>query len=129
MDRLERLRQLREQHRLVSGHLAWLEAQIAAEERAAASHPPFPAGPAVPEPIVSRLSPADTSAPAETPHSVDVGPDFVPAEGLGPTQFTSHRSAADEARRQKFGCVLITVLATAIAVFLIWGLPLILYPD
>ena len=135
MDRHERLRQLREQRQLVARHLAWLESQIETAETDAATRHPFSAGPGTPEPIVSRSAEAAASDATVTdiPGPVATSPDKAGTTSdsplTDPATFAPRESAADQARKQKVGCIALTILATAIAVFVIWGLPLILYRD
>jgi len=102
MDPAERLRQLREQRDLVQRHLQWLDAEIAraSDAEPSMSSQPTPVDPAPPEGF--RAAPLDD------------------ALGPAPTQ---------NARNQKLGCIIATVLVSALALFLFWGLPQLIYSD
>lgn len=102
MESAERLRQLREQHQLVARHLAWLESEIAAHSR--------PDEPSVPPP-----QPVNVVAP---PQPQVETPDFEESL-LIPS------ASSNQTRHQKLGCILFALATTAILLFLIWGLPLL----
>ena len=105
MEPAERLRQLREQHQLVSRHLAWLENEIAQVE--------------VSE--ISGYTPARSDV-------VDASPSPQPhiSEREEPS-LELNTGAAEQARRSRLGCILAAVVGAAILLFLIWGLPQFLY--
>lgn len=102
MDSAERLRQLREQRDLVQRHLQWLDAEIA---RAADAEPSMSSQPTPADPVPREELPA---APLD--------------DAIAP-------APAQNARNQKLGCIIATVLVSALALFLFWGLPQLIYSD
>jgi hypothetical protein len=112
MEPPDRLSQLRAQRHLVADHLAWLDREIAAATAAAAHRdPPSPVG----QPPVGGLSAEPPPRPTDNP--------VEPASH----EFTT--GTAIRVQRQKWGCVALAAVGTAVLLFLIWGLPQILYPD
>jgi hypothetical protein len=108
MKRHERMKDLRAQRESIARHLAWLDAEIAQAE-----HEPEAQGP--------RLPPQ--SPPVKDAEKGDSSPDDVET----PFSFEPDEQAHYQAKRNRLGCILIAVVVTAVMLFLIWGLPEILY--
>ena len=104
----ERLAALRRQRASIAAHLAWLDAEITQCEQDAEN--------------LSAGSASSVDSPETPPHTTSSTPDSnllaeppspPPSQGLG--------------LRQKAGCVLFFILMLALALFLLWGLPAMLY--
>ena len=104
--------ELRRQRDLVARHLAWLDTKIAEAE-----------GTPAPADAVAPQATAQSSPHAPPPTTVN--PESTPAapELLGEDY---RSSTADQIRSAKVGCVLLTVGAIALFVFVLFGLPYLL---
>lgn len=102
------LEELRRQRAQIQQHLDWLDAKIAAAENQAA--------PALqPETRTEQPRPTERPEHAVNQTDPDVGPDTETS------QFKAKTS--EDLKRAKIGCVVLFVGATALFLFLLFGLP------
>lgn len=106
-----RLEDLRAQREKIRQHLAWLDAQIHTLEAPADTV-------AEPQPVAPEAAPG-LAAPV-VPEEPQPTPVITPIESESP---------ANIAQSTKTGCIVLIVIACLFFVFLLFGLPMLLYSD
>lgn len=118
------LNELRAQRERIREHLAWLEQQIArAEGQSSAPNPePAPSASAAPQPVAAMATTAAASPPpaSESAAPVESAPATVISGDYSPGGFDSS---------SRLGCIIAAIVAIGLILFLIFGLPELLYPD
>ncbi|WP_309399878.1 hypothetical protein [Cerasicoccus maritimus] len=105
------LNELRAQRDKVREHLNWLDRQIAQlEGKTPADQSPEPTTPEVQPPAQTKQAASETPAPAPAEIPVDYQPGGFDGSS-------------------KLGCILAGIVVAGLIIFLLFGLPELLYPD
>jgi len=123
------LNELRAQRERIREHLAWLDRQIAQAE----GKPEQPAPEKALAPTTAKAEPkltatATASTAAATPEAAVPAP-LEEVEEPAAVDIPSGYSPGGFDSNSRLGCILLAVLAVGLVIFLIFGLPELLYPD
>ncbi len=114
------LNELRAQREKVREHLNWLDRQIQQlEGNAPAENAPSPG---VPLPTANKPAPAPSAKPKETATE-------TPAPAPAPSEIPMDYKPGGFDGSSKWGCVLAGLLVAGVIIFLLFGLPELLYSD
>ena len=126
MDREREIRELKEQQALIRRHLDWLEHRLARLEdppnaTSLRENPPAtaigPSGSLPPDP-----PPATPATPAPPVPPSPASPESTPAE-----EVYLRPESGDLDSRARVGCIALLILSLAIFLFLLFGLPYLIY--
>ncbi|HKK18710.1 MAG TPA: hypothetical protein VJ952_08515 [Opitutales bacterium] len=119
MDKDKLLEELRAQRELIRQHLQWLDQKIGSLEKDGGPDSISP-GEEITEPPTD--SPETVAKPAlREPPSADSGPESA-------KEFTSYKAAGgSDLTRVKVGCLILLVLGAMLFLFILFGLPYLIY--
>ncbi|MEM1223273.1 MAG: hypothetical protein AAGH40_10945 [Verrucomicrobiota bacterium] len=122
------LKELREQRDRIKAHLDWLEQKIERLENQEGSDPSSNDAPLVEAPIPSEEKTTKSTETLDRPEPpIETGERQEKAPVFVPTAYAS--STGSDIKKLQIGCSVIFVLATALFIFLLFGLPKLLEKD
>lgn len=123
------LNELRAQRDKMREHLAWLDRQIAQLEGKPTPAQPLANEPA--QPVLGGPKPAEakTTPPTATTHAPTTEATPPPANHAPEAVIASDYKPGGFDGSSKIGCILAAILVAGLIIFLLFGLPQLLYPD